>query len=216
MGGFNESLDIKPKKCAGCKCYEKCYKHLMGIKDDIEKYDEYLDDMESRAAIYMYQDDLFSNAPYDLGRILEASVNVEDTPHAGVYFLIQNQEIVYVGQSKNCLSRIQSHINDDNKIFDSYTMIWTLLENLDFVESWYIHQFKPKYNKRAPINWPTMVEIGRKHMEKVRENARKSSAMVFQPHQGVSDLPKAVLSRQRAEAISVRRDRGHALRHGVS
>ena len=183
--GFHARREIKPKKCSGCKCYTDCWKHLMLIYDDIEAAQEDLLRIEERQIIHMYESDLFDSAPHSLERLLQSACRVEDHPHCGVYFLIFNREIVYVGQSKNCLSRIQNHINDKNKIFDQYTVVYTDLKNLDFLESWYIHQFNPKYNKRSPFAWHELVNIGKRYMEEKNDKTRRTSTVVIQPCEGV-------------------------------
>jgi hypothetical protein len=162
--GFHASREIKPKKCARCTCYREAWGHLMAIRDAIDEAEDYVMRLESRKIVYAYQDQLFNSAPYSRERILESACRVEDTPNCGVYFLIREDEIVYVGQSKNCPSRIQTHINDKGKVFDSYTFIATHSDNLDFLESWYIYAFNPKYNKNAPFAWRELVKIGTDYM----------------------------------------------------
>jgi len=69
-------------------------------------------------------------------------------PPCGVYFLIDNYSIVYVGQSTNVFARIMSHRNEQysKKVFDRYAYIPCPKEVLDLVESIYIMMFTPKYN----------------------------------------------------------------------
>jgi hypothetical protein len=79
------------------------------------------------------------------------------TNTVGVYFLIKDSRIVYVGQSKlTVFGRIGHHQND--KDFDSVAWIQCEPEILDALESLYIHVFKPKLNgnrnngrKAAPL-----------------------------------------------------------------
>lgn len=61
----------------------------------------------------------------------------------GVYLLINNDEVVYVGQTKNGLRRIMQHYD---KIFNKYSFIETTLEDLDYYEDLYIMKYQPKYN----------------------------------------------------------------------
>ena len=63
-----------------------------------------------------------------------------------IYFLIKNEEIVYIGQSVNGISRIQQHTDKD---FDSYFILETKKEYLNDLESHYIVKFNPIYNKRV-------------------------------------------------------------------
>ena len=62
----------------------------------------------------------------------------------GVYFLCQDKDIVYVGQTGNLGSRLAQHLQD--KIFDKVYFIPT--ENCGQVEANYIRKLKPMYNKQ--------------------------------------------------------------------
>lgn len=64
-----------------------------------------------------------------------------------IYFLINNDSLVYVGKSNsNVLSRIQSHISD--KIFNQVRYISVSTQKaLDEYEIKYITKYKPKFNK---------------------------------------------------------------------
>lgn len=62
----------------------------------------------------------------------------------GVYFLCQDKNIVYVGQTGNLGSRLAQHLQD--KIFDKVYFIPT--EDYGRVEAEYIRKLKPKYNKQ--------------------------------------------------------------------
>ena len=63
---------------------------------------------------------------------------------SGVYFLFNNDRIVYVGQSTNIHARVQNH---RDKAFDSYTYLTVRdYSERNYVESYYIDLFKPEYN----------------------------------------------------------------------
>jgi hypothetical protein len=72
----------------------------------------------------------------------------------GVYFLIDGDRVVYVGQSVNVYARIASH---HSKVFDRFAFIPCGKEVLDNLESLYIHIFRPPLNadmhgrKQAPM-----------------------------------------------------------------
>jgi hypothetical protein len=68
----------------------------------------------------------------------------------GIYFLMHEREIVYVGQSVNCHARMGTHLNDDLKVFDSYFIIECPANRLDELEAKYIVQLRPKYNLAIP------------------------------------------------------------------
>lgn len=83
----------------------------------------------------------------------------------GVYFLILNNEIVYVGQSINIISRIMAHNADANKTFDSVSYIKCEKEKLDAIESYYINKFLPLqngnskgYKKHAPLSYEKSIQ----------------------------------------------------------
>jgi hypothetical protein len=68
----------------------------------------------------------------------------------GVYFLIANRKIVYVGQSVNVYARISGHTH---KTFDSFTVIPCPKEHLNVLESLYIHMFDPPLNGHETRNF---------------------------------------------------------------
>lgn len=74
----------------------------------------------------------------------------------GVYFLLINDAVVYVGQSTDVHARMGAHSNAIP--FDSYAYIECEKSNLDLMESAYIHLLSPALNgqhssgqKNAPI-----------------------------------------------------------------
>lgn len=87
---------------------------------------------------------------------------------SGIYFLILNDSVVYVGQSVNVFSRIEQH---RDKKFDSYAYVACDIESLDILESLYIHCLKPTINgnqsngaKSAPLSLDDMMQgLTKKH-----------------------------------------------------
>ncbi|MEN6540846.1 MAG: GIY-YIG nuclease family protein [Mizugakiibacter sp.] len=74
---------------------------------------------------------------------------------SGVYFLLDGDEVVYVGQAVNVYSRIGQHTD---KRFDRYAFVPCAVDVLDRLESLYIHCLRPRLNgnqrndaKCAPI-----------------------------------------------------------------
>lgn len=61
-----------------------------------------------------------------------------------VYFLLQGDEVVYVGQTKKGLSRPFSH---DDKVYDKVKIIECKEEELTLLESSYIAKYAPMYNQ---------------------------------------------------------------------
>jgi hypothetical protein len=62
---------------------------------------------------------------------------------SGIYFLIKDSRVVYVGQSTNVYARIDKHGTKD---FDAYAYVPCRRENLDAMESRYIHLLRPPQN----------------------------------------------------------------------
>lgn len=70
----------------------------------------------------------------------------------GVYLLVedrdQESEIVYIGQSRNCLSRVLQHSSD--KIFTRWLYIREDESEIESLEAILIAMMRPKYNKVIP------------------------------------------------------------------
>ena len=83
----------------------------------------------------------------------------------GVYFLLLEGEVVYVGQSVNVPGRVRDHRHA--KVFDSYAYIPCKEESLDVLESLYIHYLQPSQQGRnvhdghvsAPVRLDDLVRI---------------------------------------------------------
>lgn len=72
-------------------------------------------------------------------------ITLTHMPQAMIYFLLDNAEVVYVGQTTNGVGRPFQHAND--KTFDSVKIIPCPKEKLDEMESVYITKYTPKYNR---------------------------------------------------------------------
>lgn len=70
----------------------------------------------------------------------------------GIYFLLMEGEVVYVGQTTNFLARLHKH-QRDGKAFDAFSFMQCRPEDLDELEATYIDAFLPVYNRTtgAPI-----------------------------------------------------------------
>lgn len=68
----------------------------------------------------------------------------------GVYFLKFKGQIVYVGMSTtNCMNRINAHWNDNNKIFDSFSIVPChnlSIKQIAHKEKMLIKQYRPTFN----------------------------------------------------------------------
>lgn len=82
----------------------------------------------------------------ELNEIIQRSVvhNKKDNIE-GVYFLIKNDIVVYVGSSSNCMLRIDSHKRRGKIRFNNW-FIEKASKDKDSLEAEYIRQLKPKYN----------------------------------------------------------------------
>ncbi len=67
----------------------------------------------------------------------------------GIYFLIQCNEIVYVGQATDIIGRVYHHTK--KKIFDSFSYL-ECEGDMNLVEAEYILRFDPAYNRKLPKN----------------------------------------------------------------
>lgn len=63
-----------------------------------------------------------------------------------IYFLLQENEVVYVGQTTRGICRPLEHIR--YKDFSSIKMLSCTEDMLNELESYYIDKYRPKYNKR--------------------------------------------------------------------
>jgi len=68
---------------------------------------------------------------------------------SGIYALLNNNEIVYIGRSTNCYQRILEHCAENKKEFNSVSYFIEDLSDpfLDILEVGVIYSLKPKYNK---------------------------------------------------------------------
>lgn len=71
------------------------------------------------------------------------SINIPIRNKSLIYFLINNDDVVYVGQTKNGLYRPFSHRNKD---FNRVEIIECKENELDLLEDYYILKYQPIYN----------------------------------------------------------------------
>lgn len=78
-----------------------------------------------------------------IGEVQELTI----TPRVcGIYFLLWRGETVYVGQSKDIVARINQHIDEHSKDFDSVLYVRCPADLLDFYERRLIVAIRPRYN----------------------------------------------------------------------
>lgn len=87
---------------------------------------------------------------YKLSDIIEGG-NISDDKDkhfdGKVYFLLKNNEVIYVGQSKSLKARLASH---GDKGFDDVSFICAPDHALNDVEAFYIVKFNPELNRSIP------------------------------------------------------------------
>ena len=69
-----------------------------------------------------------------------------------IYFLIDGDDVVYVGKSIDLVSRILKHRSENRKKFTRYAYIRCDEIDLVDMEAAYIAKFAPKYNKQLSKN----------------------------------------------------------------
>lgn len=72
-------------------------------------------------------------------------ITIKNIKESFIYFLIKDENVVYVGQTQNGLFRPFSH---HDKNFDKVKIIMCESNELDIVEDLYIKKYKPIYNKQ--------------------------------------------------------------------
>ena len=73
-------------------------------------------------------------------------MNKRPLPKESIYYLFDGGEIVYIGKSKNVLSRIGSHVSNKKIVFDSYAINDNFEGESRIFEILEIRKYKPKYN----------------------------------------------------------------------
>jgi len=96
--------------------------------------------------------------------ILKNSLSKNELIFSGIYFLISDKEIVYVGKSKDVACRINNHKKEDVKKFDNVFFIKVPEKELESTENYYISKFKPKYNKSC---------VGIVKINRIRDRVRR-------------------------------------------
>jgi len=94
--------------------------------------------------------------------ILENKTSIEEiAPKSAIYFLFNNDEIVYIGKSSDVIARIKNHLKDTTKKFTHYSIIGTSLETIEqtLIENELIMIFKPKYNTALSLPFKSIQKI---------------------------------------------------------
>lgn len=62
-----------------------------------------------------------------------------------IYFLLKDNQVVYIGQTNNIFNRIKGH--QKNKEFNNVAYITTTKDKANYLENYYIIKYEPFYNK---------------------------------------------------------------------
>lgn len=136
-----------------------------GLKEEIQKLEKRLAELKHIEAMQVLSCALTNKTLLGKDDIVSSSIPWENL--SGVYFLISEDEVVYVGQSVNVYSRIYEH--SKLKKFEKYAYIQCPEPMLDKLESLYIHLLQPKLNgnltgsnshvKSAPFRLDQLIEL---------------------------------------------------------
>ena len=75
---------------------------------------------------------------------------IHNKGQCGVYFLLNCEQIVYVGKTTDIRNRLQQHSKDLNKIWNRYFFIGCEREEVNRLEAYYILKYRPRYNVAIP------------------------------------------------------------------
>lgn len=96
--------------------------------------------------------------------IIDLSYDVPK-PISAIYFLIKNDEIVYIGQSKDFNSRYSFHLKKKRIDFDKCFHFQCPKEHLKETERQLILKHRPKYNRELFLK-----KIRKEHLNYIGEN----------------------------------------------
>lgn len=70
----------------------------------------------------------------------------EPTPKCGIYFLVRDGKVIYVGQSRDIVFRVATHRKDGKYKFDFAMHVDCPPEMLNAAETWFILKLSPQRN----------------------------------------------------------------------
>ena len=132
-----------------------------GLQAKIDALELRLSSLERMETMHAVSSALTGKALLRPEEIAQAALPWATAP--GVYFLLDGNEIVYVGQARHVYSRIAQHTS---KRFNQYAFVPCAVNLLDRLESLYIHMLRPRLNgdqvngtKCAPIALDTLLAM---------------------------------------------------------
>lgn len=129
----------------------ECYEELGAIKREIDEKKKELSKLtDTITSIDVVRHEGVGRYIACEDVIVSSAICYHDIVLCGVYFLVDNGVISYVGQSVNIPARIKDHVVNEEKTFDSVSYIRCPKEKLDILESFYIRTLAPRDNKAHP------------------------------------------------------------------
>ena len=98
--------------------------------------------VESRICDYIIQEDEVKKTRQLLSSVTKPAL----------YFLYDGEELVYIGQSREVLGRIATHIRLGEKVFDSFAIVHVPDAELLDIERENIREYRPKYNSLSNLD----------------------------------------------------------------
>ncbi len=116
---------------------------------------------------------VWSNVKMEDSTVLAGFVEVSAILRCGVYALLRDGVVVYIGQSKKMLARIEAHRSNWGRkstpawmpaslrgvLFDQVYVLPCRVEDLDQLERAMIDLYKPKYNIKLKAPGPTSLPL---------------------------------------------------------
>lgn len=132
---------------------------VVGLKDEIAELECERDALQIEKNVNPFLGKIAGQSLLSERAIVKGAIDWEKA--CGIYFLVKNGCVVYVGQSVDIFVRISTQAKD--KDFDAFAFVLCDPRHLDVIESLYIHTLRPPLNgempsgeKMAPL---TMAEI---------------------------------------------------------
>lgn len=144
---INPAVIMSPEKSRAFLAREREAKRIAKQQRDLAALASHAEQENSSECpeLMMAGERLLGHALLSSEAIVDSSVPFKKL--CGVYFIISEGQIIYIGQSVDILSRIGLHENHWK--FDAYSIVECAKENLDLLESLYIHLFNPPLNGKG-------------------------------------------------------------------
>lgn len=143
------------------KARQEAIIYANGLREQIEELESRLSSLQRIEAMTVLSSTLTGKVLLREEEIAKAAAPWNKA--CGVYFLLDGEEVVYIGQSVSIYSRIAQH---QDKNFDRFAFVPCRPNELDVLESLYIHCLRPRMNgdqrdgaKLAPVSLPLLLRM---------------------------------------------------------